>query len=436
MLGSGAWDLDVNGGEETATGATYRADMARVAASRLPFAWGLFLALSAVASVFEWHYYPIRGPALRDGMVLYGVLAVVTMAITRRWPRTTRGCIIAMHCLIATLLCWYYVRFAANADTLVLCLILLLTGAALIYPLGMRVQLWSSIGAALGYPLALAGGAEPVMPPLYGVFFLCAAVAMLAVGAHLVDGHRYAAYRHAHAAQRAAVAKSEFLATVSHELRTPLNVIIGYTSLLLDRVLDTAQTREALERVHSQSLQLLELVQALLDIDRVAAGGSAPLRVEEFRLGELIETLRGGVPESWRKPAVRLDWLAPTPEARLRTDRAKVEMIVRNLVHNALKFTERGAVMVIAEARAEHGGVCFSVADTGPGIAAADLSAIFNRFGQGTNGRAYAGGVGLGLYLVKQLTELLGGEIHVDSRPGFGARFDVVLPLRPPVPAD
>ena len=104
-------------------------------------------------------------------------------------------------------------------------------------------------------------------------------------------------------------------------------------------------------------------------------------------------------------------------------------MIVRNLVHNALKFTEQGSVTVTADALGDPGRVVFTVADTGAGIAADDLASIFDMFRQAHAVPARSHGVGLGLYIVKRFTDALGGEIRVDSAPGAGARFTVALPV-------
>jgi signal transduction histidine kinase len=427
-LGRGAVDRGADVEAEDDVRAAYRAEMQRHASERLPIVWAFFLSVNAVASLFEWHYYPVRAAALLSAVVIYTLLAVMMLAITRWRPQLSLLCITASHTLIAVVVCQYYASFHGNGETLVLVLMLILAAAALLYPLGASGQLWSSVGAAVGYPIALVWGLQSATPPIYSLFLLYVGIAMIALGANLMERHRYMAYRHAHAAQRASHAKSEFLSTVSHELRTPLNVIIGYTTLLLDDVLDPATGRDALRRVHHQSLQLLDLIQAMLDLNKVEAGG-AQITLEDFRIGDLIDSLRGGLPTSWCKGDVHLSWVAPTPEARLRTDRAKVEMIVRNLVHNALKFTEQGSVTVTADALGDPGRVVFTVADTGTGIAADDLASIFDMFRQAHAVPARGHGVGLGLYIVKRFTDALGGEIRVDSAPGAGARFTVALPV-------
>src|SRR5690606_20041388 len=119
------------------------------------------------------------------------------------------------------------------------------------------------------------------------------------------------AARHAAESARANAAKSEFLATVSHELRTPLNIIVGYTELLLDDAFPTRREQhEALLRIHQQSRQLLDLIQSMLDLNRMEAGGIS-LVVEEFRIADVLDTLRSGLPANWCKPGVALHWEAP-----------------------------------------------------------------------------------------------------------------------------
>jgi signal transduction histidine kinase len=227
--------------------------------------------------------------------------------------------------------------------------------------------------------------------------------------------------------------KSEFVATMSHELRTPLNVILGYTDLLVEGAMGdlSAEQDDALRRVRTRSLHLLDLIQDTLDLNRLESG-QVPLTIEDFSVGEVLQSVRSNVPMGWRRPGVRLDWDSAQDHIVLRSDRAKVEMIVRNLVHNALKYTERGAVSVSVTNQPTTGAVEFNVTDTGPGIPPEEIPRIFEMFQQ-ANGTSYRreGGVGLGLYIVRRLIEALGGTVSVESEVGHGSRFTVSLPLRP-----
>ena len=227
--------------------------------------------------------------------------------------------------------------------------------------------------------------------------------------------------------------KSEFVATVSHELRAPLSVIVGYTDLLLDDTCaaEADEQREMLQRIREQSMQLNDLIQAMLDLNRLETQ-RLPLTISPFTLGDLIGTVRSTVSPQWRRDGVALDWDVRDASAVLRSDRAKVAMILRNLIHNALKYTEVGCVTIVAELSPSDRRVVFTVADTGPGIAAEDQALIFEMFRQGRNSPARGGGVGLGLHIVKRFAEVLGGQVSVDSQPGSGARFVVSLPIEAP----
>jgi signal transduction histidine kinase len=127
---------------------------------------------------------------------------------------------------------------------------------------------------------------------------------------------------------------------------------------------------------------------------------------------------------------VALRWEAQDTAAPMHSDRGKVELILRNLLHNALKYTSHGSVTVRALPDRHRGRVDFSVIDTGVGIAPEDLAGIFDMFRQGTTGPPRGGGVGLGLYIVRRLLGELGGTVEVDSTPGEGTTFRVWVPLR------
>jgi len=202
---------------------------------------------------------------------------------------------------------------------------------------------------------------------------------------------------------------------------------MGYVDLLLegDMGMLTAEQRNALDRVRQHALQLLELIQETLDVNRLEAG-LLPLDFETFALREFIDEVRESIPADWHKREVALRWdITPAPVV-IRSDRAKLKKVLRNLIDNALKFTDRGSVTV--RAAAEDGWVDLEVADTGIGIAPETLPVIFDMFRQadGSTTRRH-GGVGLGLYIVKQLVRGLGGEITVNSAAGQGSTFRIRL---------
>lgn len=218
-----------------------------------------------------------------------------------------------------------------------------------------------------------------------------------------------------------------FLATASHEIRTPLNGILGTVSLLLETELSPAQ-REYAETIRLSGARLLDLLNNVLDYARLDAS-AVEIEAEAFcpaRLcGEVVELL------SPRAHAAGLDLAVrslPSPMPGFLGDAGRIRQILFNLVGNALKFTQRGAVLVDAEI--VPGGLAFHIRDTGPGISPADQARLFEAFRQTAAGDAYRdGGVGLGLAIVKRLTDLLGGRIEVASALGEGARFSVFLPL-------
>jgi signal transduction histidine kinase len=228
--------------------------------------------------------------------------------------------------------------------------------------------------------------------------------------------------------------KEEFMATMSHELRTPLNVIIGYTDLQLEGAFGELPEDhvETLNTVRHQALQLLELIQATLDMSRLERG-LMTVDLRDITVGQLIEQLQVQIPPAWRKPSVELNWRVEPGLSPLRTDPAKLSILLRNLVHNALKFTHHGMVTVSVSAHPDRRKVTFVVQDSGIGIKAEHLSEIFDMFRQAPDGEMSPGGVGLGLYIVKRLATVLGAEIEVGSAPGRGATFRIHVPIDGPL---
>ena len=226
--------------------------------------------------------------------------------------------------------------------------------------------------------------------------------------------------------RQASQLKSEFVGAISHELRSPLNVILGYQEMLLDggfgRV--APEQAQALERAQGQALTLLEMIEALLDMNRLEAG-RLPLETSAVAVDELLRELRDQLPDNWGHPGVVLHVFADADLPVVQTDRGKLKTVLRNLVHNALKFTTVGQVAVTAEARGAD--VAFVVADSGCGIPPDALPHVFEMFRQVAG--AGGGGVGLGLHIVHRFVSALGGRVDVTSLVGEGTCFTVTLPV-------
>jgi signal transduction histidine kinase len=228
---------------------------------------------------------------------------------------------------------------------------------------------------------------------------------------------------------RASELKSRFLSNISHELRTPLNAILNITGLLVDHVdgpLNAEQDRQV-RFVRSAALTLSEMVNDLLDLARIEAGRSV-VRPTSFTVSDLFAGLRGmfRAITPTERVALTFDETATLPA--LSTDEGKLSQILRNLISNALKFTERGEVRVSAAVDPE-ARITFVVQDTGIGIAPEDQERIFEEFSQLENVlQRKAMGAGLGLPLSRKLAELLGGQLTVASVPGEGSTFTVVIP--------
>jgi signal transduction histidine kinase len=231
--------------------------------------------------------------------------------------------------------------------------------------------------------------------------------------------------------ERASKLKSQFVANMSHELRTPLNGIIGYTKLLRSGVYGPVPEKlhEPLQGIDETSSALLVLINDILDVAKIEAGkmdlNLEPLRMEDVvrQVGEMLQPLAIA-----KQLEFVVDDSAETPAVT--TDRDKVRRILLNLGGNAIKFTRRGRVEIVLQCGAEPGIVEVVVRDTGIGIAAADLDAIFEDFRQ-LDGSATReqGGTGLGLAISRRLARHLGGEIAVESRLGVGSTFTLRLPV-------
>ena len=222
--------------------------------------------------------------------------------------------------------------------------------------------------------------------------------------------------------------KSEFLANMSHELRTPLNAIIGFSQVLQQRMFGgiNEKQEEYLADILSSGNHLLSLINDVLDLSKVEAG-QVELDIATFSLREALERGVVMVRERATNNRVQLSLeLAPDADG-VRGDERRVRQIVFNILSNAVKFTPAGGRVSVTTARVD-GEVHVSVSDTGPGVAPADQTRIFEEFQQTDVGVEQREGTGLGLALSKRLVELHGGRIWVESEPGHGSRFVFTLP--------
>ncbi len=230
--------------------------------------------------------------------------------------------------------------------------------------------------------------------------------------------------------QRVNQTQADFIASLSHELRTPLNVIIGYSDLLGDQMFGelSSEQQETVRRIGEQGRELLELVSTTLDMSRFESART-PLTVRDVDVVDLLAEIELETQLVRRNSTLELAWHVAPDVPRLRTDPIKLKMVIKNLVLNALKFTDEGGVVVHATASAR--GIEFTVADSGIGIAPDMLRRIFEPFRQGDHGGERRGGVGLGLHIVGRLLDMLGGRIEVESEVRRGSTFRVWIPSLP-----
>jgi PAS domain S-box-containing protein len=239
-------------------------------------------------------------------------------------------------------------------------------------------------------------------------------------------------------AERASEAKSQFLANMSHELRTPLNSLLILARLLADNAggnLTDKQVQFA-QTIYDSGMDLLSLINDLLDLAKIESGAITALNIAPARLDELRQDLERSFAQVAQDKSLEFRIsVDPSVPGVIRTDTARLKQVLKNLLANAFKFTREGSV-TLDIARAEPGRIAFAVSDTGIGIPPEKQKMIFDAFQQadGTTSRQY-GGTGLGLSISRELTRLLGGELRVQSEPGKGSTFTLLLPVSDDVPA-
>ena len=223
--------------------------------------------------------------------------------------------------------------------------------------------------------------------------------------------------------------KSDFIAIASHELRTPLGLILGYAAMLKDDA--NAETAQQLDVVLHSALRLRELIDDMVNLQHVAEG-KAELKIEEFSIQDLVQVGVQSVDEICTSKQHLLTFDLPSQPLLVKADRAKIALVLNNLLTNAIKFTEpRGRIAVSAEVH--NGDVWVHVADTGDGVPASDRALIFDRFYQvEPHLTRKHGGLGLGLAIAKGMVEMHGGRIWCESVVGSGSRFTFSFPVNGP----
>lgn len=224
-------------------------------------------------------------------------------------------------------------------------------------------------------------------------------------------------------------AKDEFLSIMSHELRTPLNSILGFSSLLTDDENSEIDemTHNYISRIHSNGKHLLELINNILELAKIGTG-HVEVQEESFCLEKLLEDTIELLKPIARPKNLELKTQFEAHSIILETDQAKLKQILINLINNAIKFTDKGHILLRCSSSNE-GGILIDVEDTGIGIDLKDSTDIFDSFNQvdSSGSRAY-NGAGLGLSICKALTELIGGKIHLRSQLNQGSTFSIEIP--------
>ncbi|MEO6028730.1 MAG: HAMP domain-containing sensor histidine kinase [Candidatus Binatia bacterium] len=417
----------------------HRAELERLALRRLPLAMGILLFFILGALPIELHFYPGRLRPYLEVYVVEMALCGIAWAAARRWPEHARAIATGWGAVLGLCVASYYPLVQADATLAMAALICLLTAMPAMLPFGVWHQLTFSCACAASFIGIVLWGLPVSFPWQYTFISFLAVLTTSTLGARTISRFRWEAFereanlRQAHEQLRIALGRAEdtvelktrLVANVSHELRTPLNVIVGYTDMLLDADSDKQAIADAAPRIRHYAVSLEALVSELLDLSRLTCG-KIEVNLEELEVRPLLDEVARGVRTMLGTKPVQV--AVDCRLTHLTSDPMRLQQILNNLGTNAAKFTDEGRITIAAHA--DQDTVVFVVRDSGCGIPAAQHESIFDAFEQGTTEPdRKTSGIGLGLAIVRQLTDVLDGSVSVASQAGAGSTFTVRLPL-------
>ena len=414
----------------------HAADRAVTVRDHLPWAVAAFLATYAVVAVFEVWHQPHRLPLYVAIYAVGAAACLIGVALTRAAgapPARAVTVATALGVLLTANTSLYHIVGRGEAEVLALGNLYLMVGFFVAFPVGGWPQLLVAATACAGLLIGLGTTVRASIDSGILVSGMLSLAALSVAGAVFADRQRrglFLAREELKAAKEAAEAASrarrDFVASVSHDLRTPVNIIFGMADMALD-VAVTAEQRDFVETIKRSAGQLHALINDLLDFSKMDAG-VVDLRPRPFALRPWLDhTLAPHAGTAAAKGVELRATVQPALPETLVADPDRLAQVVGNLVGNAVKFTERGSVSV--RLACDGPRLRCQVVDTGFGIAADELTRLFQPFAQAATATRSHGGSGLGLAICRRLIEQMGGAIGVESAPGRGSTFWFTLPL-------
>ena len=417
-------------------------ELERLARARFPLAVVLLLAFLGGALPIEAYYYPTH---VRGYLLILGIEAALSMLalLCASWrPEKSRLVATAWASAMGLCVLAYYPLVDGDATLAVAAVLCVISAMPAILPFGLRHQLALCVSVIVGLVGVLLAGAPSSLPFPYLLVSLLAVSTASTLGAAALVGYRVDALqresvlRQAHEQLRLALGRAEaavelrsrLVANVSHELRTPVNVIVGYADMVLDAGDDPRTVRSLVRRIRRYAVSLDALIAQLLDLSRLSCGKVDAVR-EPLDLARVVEEVAHDARLLTRGRDVVVT--ATCTVRDVESDPLRLRQILNNLVTNAARATQSGRIGI--GAHREGDWLVLRVSDTGCGIPPEKHAAIFDAFEQVGTPASGESGIGLGLAIVRQLVEVLGGDVRVESSPGAGSTFTVRLPVwRPP----